>query len=262
VRTRNFVTLLAVFLITALAVYAAQDTPQEKPAQPADAPQSKSDGEKPTAPAIKFANDMDKVSYIIGTQVGQTIIRQKIDVNLDMFVKGLKDTLDEKELALTPQQIQEVMAKFQQSLLEKRQKQAEQNLTEGKAFLEQNKTQEGIKVTPSGLQYKVIKEGAGKTPQSSDRVKTHYRGTLIDGKEFDSSYQRNQPAEFAVAEVIKGWTEALLMMKEGAKWQLFVPSDLAYGTAGRPSIPPHAVLIFEIELLEVLGKQPPPPPRE
>jgi FKBP-type peptidyl-prolyl cis-trans isomerase len=121
----------------------------------------------------------------------------------------------------------------------------------GKAYLEENGKKEGVKTLPSGLQYKVIKEGDGKQPGRGDTVKVHYKGSFIDGKEFDSSYKRGEPAEFGVTQVIKGWTEALLLMKTGSKWQLFIPSALAYGERGRPSIPPNEVLLFDVELLEV-----------
>jgi len=130
--------------------------------------------------------------------------------------------------------------------------QGEKNMTEGPKFLEENKAKEGVVILPSGLQYKVITEGTGKSPKATDKVKVHYRGTLINGKEFDSSFKRNQPAEFPVNGVIKGWTEALQLMKEGSKWELYIPSDLAYGARGAGGdIGPNATLIFEVELLEV-----------
>ena len=122
---------------------------------------------------------------------------------------------------------------------------------QGEAFLEKNKSVKGVKVTSSGLQYQILKEGEGKTPKATDTVSVHYRGTLIDGKEFDSSYKRNAPAEFPLNRVIKGWTEGLQLMKEGAKYKFFIPSDLAYGSMGPASIPPNSTLIFDVELLEV-----------
>jgi FKBP-type peptidyl-prolyl cis-trans isomerase FklB len=128
---------------------------------------------------------------------------------------------------------------------------SEKNKKEGEAFLAENKKKSGIKALPSGLQYKVITEGKGKSPKATETVTVHYRGTLIDGTEFDSSYKRGQPATFPVGGVIKGWTEALQLMKEGAKWQLVIPSDLAYGESGRQGIPPNAVLVFEVELVSI-----------
>jgi FKBP-type peptidyl-prolyl cis-trans isomerase len=144
----------------------------------------------------------------------------------------------------------------QQQAAEKAKAGAE-NLAKGTAFLEANKTKEGVVALPSGLQYKVIKEGTGNTPVATDKVKTHYRGRLIDGKEFDSSYKRGKPAEFPVTGVIKGWVEALQLMKEGAKWELYIPANLAYGTRDTPTIPANSTLIFEIELLEIVKPAPP-----
>jgi len=139
----------------------------------------------------------------------------------------------------------------------KRQEEASKNKATADKFLASNKTKTGVKVTDSGLQYQVITEGKGVLPKDTDRVKVHYKGTLIDGTEFDSSYKRNNPATFGVRGVIKGWTEALLLMKTGAKWKLFVPPELAYGPSGRPKIPPNSLLIFEVELLEIeAAKQP------
>jgi len=146
--------------------------------------------------------------------------------------------------------------KMRAKMAAKQAKEAAENLAAGTAFLEANKAKEGVKVLPSGLQYKVVKEGTGNTPTADDKVKTHYRGTLIDGTEFDSSYKRNQPAEFGVTKVIKGWTEALQLMKVGGKWELYIPANLAYGQRGRPSIPANSTLIFEIELLEIVKADP------
>jgi len=137
-------------------------------------------------------------------------------------------------------------------MMEKQGKLSKETLEAGAKFLEENKKKSGIKTTASGLQYEVLKEGPGPIPKESDTVKVHYRGTLIDGSEFDSSYKRNAPAEFSVAGVIKGWTEALKMMKVGSKWKLYVPSELAYGPQDSPGIPANSVLIFEVELLEIV----------
>jgi FKBP-type peptidyl-prolyl cis-trans isomerase FklB len=203
-----------------------------------------------------FKTEMDKVSYIIGTQIGGNLKRGEIDVNLELLIQGLKDALQGKEPALGQDEMQKVYSTWQQSMKEKqiaKQKQeAAENLAAGTAFLEANKAKEGVKVLPSGLQYKVITEGTGNTPTADDKVKTQYRGTLIDGTEFDSSYKRGKPAEFPVKGVIKGWTEALQLMKEGSKWELYIPANLAYGERARPGIPANSTLIFEIELLEIL----------
>jgi FKBP-type peptidyl-prolyl cis-trans isomerase FklB len=203
--------------------------------------------------------DMAKVSYIIGTQLAQNFMRQGIEINIDSFMTGLKDTLAGKESALSTEETQKIMTAFQQHLREKQAaelaKQAAKNLAEGQAFLEANKTKEGIHVLPSGLQYKIITEGTGPIPTLKDKVRTNYRGTLIDGTEFDSSYKRNKPVEFPVTGVIKGWTEALQLMKVGSKWELYIPPNLAYGERGRPGIPPNATLIFEIELLDIVKQE-------
>jgi len=214
-------------------------------------------GEDPAEPAVQFETDMDKVSYSLGTRIGTGFKQGGVEINLDLFMRGVKDVLAERELALSDEEMQQVMAEFQQRMMARQQemlrKEAETNLAEGTAFLEENKTKPGVVVLPSGLQYKVLEEGTGRTPTATERVKVNYRGTFVNGEEFDSSYKRNQPAEFQVNRVIAGWTEALQLMKEGAKWQLFIPANLAYGEQGRPpSMPPNSTLIFEVELIEVL----------
>jgi FKBP-type peptidyl-prolyl cis-trans isomerase FklB len=203
-----------------------------------------------------FKTEMDKVSYIIGTQMGGSLKRAEFDVNLELLIQGLKDTLQGKEPALEEAEMQKIYSDWQQRMraeqMAKQKKEAAENLAKGTAFLEANKEKEGVKVLPSGLQYKVITEGTGNTPTLNDKVKTNYRGTLIDGTEFDSSYKRGQPAEFPVKGVIKGWTEALQLMKVGSKWELYIPANLAYGERPRPGIPANSTLIFEIELLEIV----------
>lgn len=255
-KTRIYIVTAAFICLAVMSAYAAQEgsTKDVNTTPPDNKPNN------PQAAALK--TELDKISYIIGTQIAQNFKSQDIEVNLEPLMWGLKDGLANKELALTQQEIQQILTNFRQQMMAKqaakRVKEAAENLAKGKAFLEDNKTKEGVKVLPSGLQYKVIKEGTGKTPTADDRVKTHYQGTLIDGTEFDSSYKRNQPVEFAVTGVIKGWTEALQLMKEGDKWELYVPANLAYDERGRPGIPPNAVLIFQIELLEVVKQNPEP----
>jgi FKBP-type peptidyl-prolyl cis-trans isomerase FkpA/FKBP-type peptidyl-prolyl cis-trans isomerase FklB len=206
---------------------------------------------------VKIETDDQKASYGIGTQIGNNMKQQNISIDPDALVTGMKDALAGKDLKLKPEEIQQALMKMQETAMKKQSEKAEKNKTEGAAFLEKNKAKAGVKTTASGLQYEVLKEGTGKTPTKADKVSAHYLGTLTDGTKFDSSYDRNQPAEFDVTGVIPGWTEALMLMKEGSKYKLYVPADLAYGPSGRPGIPPNSVLIFEVELLKVMpGVQP------
>jgi FKBP-type peptidyl-prolyl cis-trans isomerase FklB len=209
---------------------------------------------------LVLKSQKDKISYIIGMDIGRNLQKGSIDFDPDILAKGIKDALSGGKPLLTEQEIRETTAVFQKQLMAKQEEVAkklgEKNKKEGEAFLAENKKKEGVKTLPSGLQYKVIKEGTGKKPKITDTVTTHYRGTLIDGIEFDSSYRRGKPASFPVNGVIPGWTEALQLMGEGAKWQLFVPPNLAYGErgAGR-DIGPNATLIFEIELISIQEKK-------
>jgi len=182
--------------------------------------------------------------------------QQKDEINVDNVILGLKDVFAGQQPKLTMEEMQQVMMTFQKNMQEKQQAQvkavADANAKEGKEFLAANKKKDGVKTLPSGLQYKVLQSGKGDSPKVTDTVVTHYRGSLINGQVFDSSYQRGEPATFPVNGVIKGWTEALQKMKVGDKWQLFIPADLAYGEHGAGQlIGPNAVLIFEIELLEI-----------
>lgn len=205
---------------------------------------------------MSLKDSKDKVSYAIGLDVGNAMKKQSIDINTDVFIRGVKDALSGGQKLMTDDEVRETMTAFSHEMAEKQKekmkKLGDKNKQEGDAFLAENKKKEGIKTLPSGLQYKVITEGSGKTPTGSDTVTVNYRGTLIDGTEFDSSYKRGQPATFPVNGVIKGWTEALQLMKEGAKWQIFIPSDLAYGDKGAGNvIGPNAVLVFDVELISV-----------
>jgi FKBP-type peptidyl-prolyl cis-trans isomerase FklB len=214
-----------------------------------DAAAPKSAPPAPTAPT-------DKVSYIIGYNIGSGMARDGIEISKEQFLAGFSAALAKQPSVISPADMQATMQAFQQKMQAKQQAAASKAGAaagkEGIAFLAANKAKPGIKTTASGLQYQIVKAGTGKTPTATDTVTTHYAGTLISGKEFDSSYKRGQPASFPVNGVIKGWTEALQMMKVGAKWRLFIPSGLAYGErgAGR-DIPPNATLIFDIELLKI-----------
>lgn len=208
------------------------------------------------ADAPELKTDKEKLSYSIGMDIGGNLKRQSVEVDPDMLAKGLKDSYVGGKTILTEDEARKTIEEFQKTLMAKQaetmQKLSEKNKADGEKFLAENGKKEGVKTLPSGLQYKEITPGTGKSPKATDTVTTHYKGTLIDGTEFDSSYKRGQPATFQVSGVIPGWTEALQLMKEGAKWRLFVPSVLAYGErgAGR-EIGPNATLIFDVELISV-----------
>jgi FKBP-type peptidyl-prolyl cis-trans isomerase FklB len=212
---------------------------------------------KAAEPATKaLTTQEEKLGYAIGLQIGTQLRSTKDDINSDALILGLKDALEEKSPKLSEQEMQDAKTAFQQKVQARAAKDMalllEKNKKEGEAFLAENKTKEGVITLPSGLQYKVLKAGTGATPKATDIVVTHYRGTLIDGKVFDSSIDRGEPAEFPVNAVIKGWSEALQHMKVGAKWQLFVPAELAYGERGAGQvIAPNSTLIFDIELLKI-----------
>jgi len=205
------------------------------------------------APTLK--DQKDKLSYSLGMEIGKGLKRQSSDLNPDLLLRGIKDAFSGEKALMTDSEISETVNAFQKELMAKQQeltrKLGEKNKTEGEAFLAENKKKEGVVTLPSGLQYKVIKAGSGKRPKVTDTVTVQYRGTLIDGTEFDSSYRRGEPVTFPVNAVIPGWTEALKLMQEGAKWQVFIPSKLAYGERGGGGIGPNATLIFEIELVSV-----------
>lgn len=205
---------------------------------------------------VKLETNQDSVSYIIGMDMARSLMTIKDEVNLDVLFSGMKDQLDEKPLLVTDQEARKIMREFstriQRNQDEARQKSAQDNLEEGKKFLEQNKKLKGVVTTNSGLQYMIIEQGNGPQPTTADRVKVHYRGTLIDGTVFDSSYDRGEPVIFPVDGVIKGWTEALVLMNVGSKYKLFIPSELAYDQRGAgQKIGPNQVLIFEVELLGI-----------
>lgn len=197
-------------------------------------------------------SDKGQASYAIGQQIGKNLKAQNIDIDPATLAVAMKDAMAGKS-DMKDDEIQKAMMKLQESAMKKQQESAEEQKKKSAEFLEKNKTAEGVKVTASGLQYKVEKEGDGPMPKKEDTVKCHYTGTLAaDGTKFDSSVDRGQPAEFPVAGVIPGWTEALQMMKVGSKYKLFIPAELAYGASGRPGIPANSALIFDVELLEIV----------
>lgn len=207
---------------------------------------------------MELKTDNDKLSYALGASMARNLKQYEVDLNMDLYIKGMKDVFAGSKELLTEKEIASIIAKTQENvkarMQEKAMEQLEKNKKDGEEFLANNKKKKGVKTLPSGLQYKVITEGKGKSPKATDQVTVNYRGTLIDGTEFDSSYKRGEPATFAVNGVIKGWTEALQLMKEGSKWELFIPANLAYAERGAPGIPPNSTLIFEVELIKIGAK--------
>jgi FKBP-type peptidyl-prolyl cis-trans isomerase FklB len=199
----------------------------------------------------------DSISYAIGVNIGTSFKDQNLSVNMEMFTAGVKDAMssDPRAVRLTENQLQRIFAKLQQDMYEMNMEQMEemshQNLVEGEEFLRQNARKPGVRSTPSGFQYRVIAEGYGRQPTDGAEVTVHYRGRLLDGTVFDSSYERGEPATFQVDAVIDGWIEGLKLMRAGAKYEFYIPSSLGYGEPGNQVIPPNAVLIFEVELLSV-----------
>jgi len=206
---------------------------------------------------VKLKTKQDSVSYAIGVLNGKNMKQQELDLDINLMTAGMKDAMSaEGKVLLSEEQIQGIIMRFQNEAMlkqqEKMMKKADENKKKGEEFLAANKTKPGVQTTASGLQYIVLKAGDGRSPVDSSQVKVHYRGTLIDGTEFDSSYKRGQPAEFPVNGLIKGWQEALKLMKIGDKLQLFVPAELGYGMNAPPNIGPNQVLIFEMELLDIM----------
>jgi len=273
--------IMAVSLLTAgmmlLGNALAQQTPAAKTQQP---PAAKAQPAPPAgaqkAPAAKtgtatkpgtqsvltLKTQKDKLSYALGMNLGSNLHKEKVEVDPALVLRGLKDALAAGKMLLTEDEARATLTQLQTEVRSKQQEKmkvaGEMNKKEGVEFLAANKTKEGVVILPSGLQYKILTAGTGPKPTASDTVVCNYRGTLISGAEFDSSYKRGQPASFPVNGVIKGWTEALQLMPVGSKWQLFVPAELGYGDRGAGAdIGPGATLIFEVELLSIQGKDKP-----
>jgi FKBP-type peptidyl-prolyl cis-trans isomerase FklB len=244
------ITLVALLVCSAFASYAEDAKPSPSPSG------------NPAATST-FKDEKDKVSYSLGVDIGRTLQKFQLDLNEAALSQGIADVLDSKPMAMTDQELQTTLQAFQQKMMQKQQEAvskkqeemkgvAEKNEADGKKFLDDNSKKPGVKTTASGLQYKVIKEGSGDKPKDTDVVETNYRGTTIDGKEFDSSAKHGSTASFPVNGVIKGWSEALKLMPVGAKWELYVPADLAYGAEGYgDDIAPGSTLVFEVELLNI-----------
>ena len=217
----------------------------------------------PAAPAV-FKSEREKIGYALGINIGSNFRRQGLEAGLfdpDTFTRGIKDATTGATTQLTEQEIGETLKALQQTIIEKHKLAAEKTKTDGEKFLADNKSQPGVITLPSGLQYKILTAGSGESPKPDHTVTVNYRGTLIDGTEFDNSYKRGTPATFRVGGVIKGWTEALQLMKPGAKWQLYIPAALAYGERGNANIPPDSTLIFQVELISSAAPAPAPTPQ-
>jgi FKBP-type peptidyl-prolyl cis-trans isomerase len=248
---------------TAPASNASQaPAPKATPKTPAAKTGTSAAAKTPVPLVLK--TDKEKNSYALGMNWGRMLHKDSVDVDPALVARGIRDELNGAKTAMTDDEAQKMLSALQAEVKKKAQELREEagvkNKTEGEAFLASNKTAEGVVTLPSGLQYKVLTEGTGAKPTPTDSVTCNYRGTLLDGTEFDSSYKRGQPATFAVGQVIKGWTEALQLMSVGSKWQLFIPSNLAYGERGAgQDIGPNATLIFEVELLSIKEKPATPP---
>jgi len=253
------ITLTALLLFSAYVASGEDASPSGSPvASPAVSPSAAG-----AAAGSTYKTDKDKISYSLGVDIGRTLQRLQLDLNEDALSKGIGDVLGSRPMAMTDQELQETLQAFQQKMMQKQQEAmakkqdemkvvADKNKADGKKFLDDNAKKTGVKSTASGLQYKVIKEGKGDKPKDSDVVETNYRGTTIDGKEFDSSAKHGSSFSFPVSGVIKGWSEALKLMPVGSKWELYIPSELAYGDEGYgEDIPPGSTLIFEVELLNI-----------
>ena len=247
---------LILLVICALAFQTAgfaADAPKkaDKPVAATTVKEAEQPASKEFKVSSKFKTEKEQVSYAIGMQIGSSIRKDKLDLDAKIVATAIEDVLTSKPLSLTEEELISTMTAFAEKMQAKEEEEIKNAAQAGKAFLEKTAKEEGVKSTPSGLLYKVITEGTGAQPKAADRVSVHYKGTFINGEEFDSSYKRNKPTEFGVTDVIKGWTEGLQLMKEGSKYMLYIPSELAYG-AGRPGIPPNSVLVFQVELLKVL----------
>lgn len=209
--------------------------------------------------AVELTTLEQKANYIIGQNIGRNLKNSGVAIEPQALAQALADVRDGKDSRISDEDAQKIMQEVQEKAIakqeEEQKKLSEDNLAKGKAFLEENKAKEGVVTTESGLQYRVITEGKGAKPKATDTVTVHYTGKLIDGTEFDSSAKHGQPATFPLDGVIPGWTEALQLMPQGSKWEIFIPSDLAYGAGGQGPIPPASTLVFEVELLEIAAPE-------
>jgi FKBP-type peptidyl-prolyl cis-trans isomerase len=261
---KSFVSIVIVLAAAMMlpATPQAQQAPAAKTPAAASTPAAKphraTTAKSPAAP-LALTTQKDKFSYALGMNLGTTLHKQSVPVDPNILARGLKDALAGGKTALTEDQARATLMEVQTEMRKKQEEQMQiagaASKKEGEAFLAANKSKDGVVTLPSGLQYKILTQGTGPKPTPSDSVVCNYRGTLINGTEFDSSYKRGEPATFPVTGVIKGWTEALQLMPVGSKWQLFVPSEMAYGERSpAPQIGPNSTLIFEVELLSIQPK--------
>ena len=213
-----------------------------------------SDSKRPNVTTLSTFKD--STSYALGADLGTNLKQQKVDIDYDVFMAGLLDGMVTDVVLLDNNQRREMMVALQRHIRDKAKEAGNTNLKAANEFLEKNKAENAdVKVTPTGLQYKVIREGEGISPGKTDKVKVHYAGQLIDGSEFDSSIKRGEPSSFGLNQVIKGWTEGLQLMKVGSKFEFYIHPKLGYGSRSKPNIPANSLLIFEVELLEILGEK-------
>ena len=267
--TPFYLLAVAIMLVGAASSQTKQTTPAKKPTPPAKSQPATAAKAPAKTPAKSGApgtltTRKDKFSYALGMNfgrgLGERLKEQTVEFDPNLVAQGMKDALSGAKLRLTDEEARAVLAEVQTELQKEAQaklkQEADKNKAEGDAFLAANKAKEGVVTLPDGLQYKVLAAGTGPKPAATDTVVCHYKGTFVDGKEFDSSYKRGEPLTIPVSGVIKGWTEALQLMPVGSKWQLVIPSDLAYGPGGRPGMPPNETLVFEVELISIQEKKP------
>ena len=217
------------------------------------------DGNRTSTAFADLKDEKQKVSYVIGTQVGESLAPAKDEIDLDVLVSAMKDAIDGKPSTVDEAQAMQVMQAFSERMqavqMAKLEEDKQKNSAEGEAFLAENAKKDGVQTTASGLQYEVLETGDGPRPSATDTVRVHYKGTLLDGETFDSSYDRNEPVQFALNQVVPGWQEGLQLMPVGSKYRLWVPGALGYGEMGTPGGPigPNATLVFEVELLEIVN---------
>jgi len=220
-------------------------------AAPAETPLTEAGPAKEPSTAV-LATDVERISYIIGLRMGEGFKKSKLELDVKTFVAAIEDVLKDRQPAMTEEEMMATEKMFQEKMMKEQQAETANNLEAAKTFLAENGKKEGVITTESGLQYIEVKPGQGEKPAATSKVRVHYKGSLLDGTEFDSSYKRGEPAEFQVNQVIPGWQEALQLMQVGAQYKLFIPPDLGYGDQGNPRIPGNSLLLFDVELVEIV----------